>query len=180
MKRALGILFAISTLIITGCGSTPSAPIFKTTNQFKIDNIHFKLSQLVTPEIEYHTEEEMKKIIIPQIEDRLQRANLLTNDESANNLFIFLDYQRRFVGDASPFPSDSLSTPFFGYTIEIREGNKVISTISRNRLIYKAGFTFNLKIVSGSLREKSDELTFLNALADKIIDEIKNIRLQSN
>jgi len=62
----------------------------------------------------------------------------------------------------------------------ILDNAKEITNISEKDLVFKGGFTMNLKVMSGSLREKSDEVVFINALSKEIVESIKNIELKKS
>lgn len=159
--KLIGVLLISSFL---GCASsgTSSMPNVETTKQFKFSAVNFKFEQLITPSITYHTEKELATLLNNRITTLLQEKELLSKQESMNTLNITTFYQRRFVGDATPLPSDSLAPPHYAYKIEVLDGSTVIKTVERKDLIFKGGMAMNFKILTGSLRDKKDELGFID------------------
>ncbi|WP_028113395.1 hypothetical protein [Ferrimonas kyonanensis] len=179
MKK-LVLTFGIACFLLigfTGCSSTPDKPVVKTTEKFNIDDISLTVTQLVTPDIEYHTNKEIQNLVAEGIKSNLEAAKLITSDSSMNSLEIKMTYHRRFVGDETPIPSDSLGYPTFDYDINVKDGDKLLTTISKKNLVYKGSFAMNLKVMGGLLRDKSDETVFIEALSStvaKSIEELKN------
>ncbi|MDB4837839.1 hypothetical protein OAH87_05155 [Marinomonas sp.] len=177
------VIFRLITLVlvavgIVGCNSNPTAfnaPSLNTTSSFYIEHISLVTEQLVTPDIEYHTQAEIEKKVSDGVYQSLSQKGLLSDDTSMTTLNIEVVYQRRFVGDKTPIPSDSLAPPIFDYVIALQTGDKEVSSVSRKGLTYNGGFAKNLKIAGGLLRKKSDEEAFINALVNSIVETIEAI-----
>jgi hypothetical protein len=177
--QKIKLLLIMSIFIgLTGCGGDNIKPTVKTSEKFKIDTIALTVSQRVTPDIKYHTEAEIKNLVIEKITTLLKNNNLLTTAASANSLNIDIKYKRNFVGDATPFPSDSLAYPHFDYQIKVLDNAKEITNISKIDLAFSGGLLMNLEVIAGSLREKSDEVIFIDTLAETIVNAIKEIELK--
>jgi hypothetical protein len=102
---------------------------------------------------------------------------LLTNDENANVLDINAVYFRRFMGDETPVKSDSLGYPIFAYNIKVLNNNQTtLRDIRRDNLRFEGGFIMNLKALAGQLRDKEDELPFVDALTNTITKSIEKIK----
>ncbi len=171
------IYFAIG-LLLSGCGSNNNnidVPSVKSTKKFQFSKIKLNLSQSSTSKIVYHTEEELSEIINNRLLELMKQENMLSTDELANKLIIKAFYYRRFVGDQTPFPSDSLAYPNYDYEIEVVNKEKKIEEIKRENLAFKGGFAYNLKVIAGTLRDKKYEIDFAQALANKIFEEIKSL-----
>ena len=54
----------------------------------------------------------------------LEENNLLSTQKSMNTLVINATYKRKFVGDETPLPSDSLAYPHYQYTINVKNDSK--------------------------------------------------------
>ncbi|MBD5771854.1 hypothetical protein [Marinomonas colpomeniae] len=182
MKKIL-LKLSASCLCLVGvvaCSSSPSSdsslPSIKTSEQFRIENVALNVEQLVTPDIQYHTSAEIQSFVTDGIKENLSQAGLLTQDGTMDSLSIVITYHRRFVGDKTPIPSDSLAYPFFDYVIKIKSNDKQISTISKHNLTYRGGFTMNLKVAGGLLRDKSDEIAFIDALSRSVSDTIESLK----
>ena len=154
---------------------TEKADRVKLTEQLRLNEVSLKVSQKVTPDIQYHSEEEIRKLTESGIKGYLEKANLLTADVNANSLEISIDYHRRFMGDETPIPSDSLGYPLFDYEIRFMDNDKVLTTIKKNRLQFKGNLGMNLKVMAGALRDKSYELQFIDVLARSIADNIEKM-----
>jgi hypothetical protein len=166
---------------LSGCSNTnrssaTAQPSVQTTEKFNIGNISLTVNQMVTPEIEYHTNEEIQELVAAGIKANLYQAGLITTDTTMNSLEIVMTYDRRFVGDETPIPSDSLAYPFFSYDIKIKDGDTLLTTISKKNLIFNGGFAMNLKVMGGLLREKSDETVFMDALSRTVVKSIKEFK----
>jgi len=177
LKLSLSCLFLVG---IVACSSSPSSnssiPAIETSEQFRVENVSLSIDQFVTPDIQYHTDTEIQTLVTDGIKGDLMAADLLSTDASMDSLDIAITYQRRFVGDKTPIPSDSLAYPFFDYVIKIKGGDKQITTISKKNLTYSGGFAMNLKVAGGLLRDKTDELAFINALSESVANTIKSLK----
>lgn len=169
----------IICLVVIGtvaCSGTPLKPAIETSEKFNVKNIKLSVVELVKPDIEYHTESEIQDLVIKKIKSNLAQANLISEDKSMNSIDITMTYHRRFVGDQTPIPSDSLGYPIFDYEIVVKDGDKLLTTLSKKKLTYQGGFMMNLKVIAGQLREKSDENPFIEALSNSISESIKSLK----
>jgi hypothetical protein len=176
-KFSLKVLLAIVTVInISGCGeTTPSVPQVKTSTKFQFNEVNLKITQLIQPKITYHTEEELKMMLTKKLHSLLKENNLLSTQKSMNTLVINAIYERRFVGDETPLPSDSLAYPHYQYTINVKNNSKSLLKIKKDKLTYQGGFSLNLQVIAGTLRDKKYEVQFINALANTIFEDIKQL-----
>ncbi len=176
-KFSLKVLLAIVTVIsISGCGATtPSVPQVKTSEKFQLNEVSLNVTQLVQPKITYHTEEELKMMLNKKLHSLLKENNLLSTKKSMNTLVINVIYKRKFVGDETPLPSDSLAYPHYQYTINVKNDSKSLLKIKKDELTYKGGFTLNLQVMAGTLRDKKYEIQFIDALANTIFEDIKQL-----
>ncbi|MDR2081672.1 MAG: hypothetical protein LBP54_07310 [Campylobacteraceae bacterium] len=172
-------VFSALSALFLGCGgSSPNTPNLPVTKQFRFDGIsNFELRQLHNATIVYHTAEEIEALLNEKITKFLVEKRLLTSDENANILEISLVYFKRFMGDETPVKSDSLGYPLFGYNIKVLDNNQtILREIDRRDLIFKGGFATNVKALAGQLREKEDELQFIDAFAETVTKSIEKIK----
>ena len=179
MKR--NILLSIVIIFgLAGCGSSPVklTPSIKTTEKFRINSISLKLVQTVTPEIVYHTEKEISDIVIAKIKDKLNKENLLSDNKAMTSLDIKMTYYRTFVGDGTPFPSDSLRYPEYAFEIVVKDGisGKLLATINRDNLAYSGNFFDHLQVAAMTFRDKSYEIPFMEVFANTIVEYIKDMK----
>ena len=175
-KFGLSLLLTAIMVLVTGCGSnSPSVPKIEVTKKFRVNDVKLNLSQLVQTKITYHTREELESILKSKIIEILKKKKLLSNDSKMDALAINVNYQRRFVGDETPIASDSLAYPNYSYTIKILKENKLIGSIKKDNLTFEGGFTMNLQIVAGTLRDKKYELEFIESLANAIVNDIESL-----
>ena len=175
-KLSLSLLLIAILVGITGCSkNSPSAPKIKATEKFQFLNAKLNLSQFVKTKIVYHTKEELETILNNKLTKLLKDNELLSTDIKMNKLVINANYKRRFVGDKTAISTDSLAYPNYSYTINLVNNNKSIGTIKKDNLSFKGGFMMNLQIIAGTLRDKKYELEFIEALANKIFDDIENL-----
>ena len=181
IKRGLGyVVVAFLAILFVGCGSKNSeldSPEVYISKQLKIDKIEFNLTQLHESEIKYHTKSEMETIFKEDFFKKLKEKKLLTEDLDADLIDIKIEYKRRYVGDATALKSDSLGYPNYEYTIVVKDstGNELLKK-DRKNLTYKGGFTMNLQVVAGTLRDKKYEIDFVEALSNTIVDEINSLK----
>ncbi|MBB1269117.1 hypothetical protein [Shewanella sp. SR44-3] len=161
---------------LSGCSSTPKQAAVQTTEKFNLGNISLTVNQFVTPEIVYHSHDEIKDLVVAGIKSNLKQADLITTDTTMNSLDIVMIYNRRFVGDATAIPSDSLAYPIYDYEIKVKDGDKLLTTISRKNLVFNGGFAMNLKLMGGLLRDKSDETVFIEALSKTVAKSIQELK----
>ena len=177
MHKIMLRIVACSLLVVglVGCSTTP---MIKTTDQLYIENISLTLTESVTPDIEYYSQEEMQKIFEDVLTKRLKEENLLTLDNTQNSLSIEIAYRRQFAGDGTPFPSDSLRGPRIGYTIIVKDGSKVLTKENQFGLEYVGNMLMKLKIASYTMREKSDEDALIKGVAAMIAEDIEDLEKQ--
>ena len=179
MHRVMLKLVTVSLLVVglVGCGTTQinTSPMVKTTDQLYLDKVSLTLTESVKPDIEYYTQDEMQKIFKNILVGRLKEDNLYTLDSTQNSLSVEITYHRQFGGDATPFPSDSLRDPSFGYKIIVKEGDKVLTEESKGGLNYLGNMMMKMKIASFALRDKSDEDAFIEGVATMISDDIEGL-----
>lgn len=168
---AIGLL----TMFIVGCGATqPSIP--KTTEQLQVGKIDFNFKEYHEAEIQYHTKEELEKLFKTDLLNKLNEKGLIDNDTNESDIVnITANYTRRFVGDATPFPADSLGYPDYDYTIEVLRGSKSLGKIHQDKLVFKGGVVMNAQVVVGALRDKKYEVDFIEAYTNKLVDEISDL-----
>lgn len=175
------IIFSLTSIILalslTACGSSPkqNIPSAKTTPKISINNFQFKIKQKHTPDIVYHTEKEMTVLVKSNIDKQLNNSGLLAKDLKSNKVDIKVTYHRRFAGEGTSFPSDSLMYPNVDFEVTLKDGKKVLKKFSREQLTVSGGFVMNLQLMTGSLRDKADEDYFIDVVGNtlvKIIEEI--------
>lgn len=179
MHKVMLKVVTASLLVVglVGCGTVyiDSSPMIKTTDQLYLDNVSLTLTESVKPDVEYYTQEEMQKIFENTLVERLKEDNLFTLDSTQNSLSVEITYHRQFGGDATPFPSDSLRDPSFGYKIIVKEDDKVLTEESKGGLNYLGNMMMKLQIASFALRDKSDEDAFIEGVATMISDDIEDL-----
>ena len=177
MKKTIIILTTAFTILFSGCGSTqPDIPKVKTSQKFSVEKVSLTLKEKVKSDIVYHTQDELQELLKKDVEKKLSDKELLSSEPSMNKLTINVIYTRHFVGDATPFPSDSLGYPHMDYQIELHDGNKLLTTYNKKDLTYNGGFAMNLQVMGGGLRDKKYELEFINALANTIVENIEELK----
>jgi hypothetical protein len=176
MKKISVTIALLAVVLFTGCGSSqPSVPKVKTSEKFKLERVSLNLTEKVKTEIKYHTQDELEQLLNDMILEELTKKELFSTDSTMNTLKIDVVYKRRYVGDETPFPSDSLGYPFIDYKINVINGTKLLTEINQEDMSYKGGFTMNMQVMAGTLRDKKYELEFIQAVANKIIDDITKL-----
>lgn len=171
MKKYLRISFLISIILLTFSYGNGNKPAEKIT----INNINLKFSESRhADKITYYTSQEMENMFKQKVLDKLTQKELIGNDIALNKVNIEGRYHRCFVGDESPFPSDSLRAPFLGYSIDVIDNNTTIKNIYRKDTMHNPGMVMNLKILATKLRDKKDEDYFIDVLANTVVEEIED------
>ncbi len=170
------LVIALTSVGLIACGGTPQQPAAETvtlSSAINVKELDLNLTFKHTPEIKYHTQEELTSLVTSLLKTKLKEKQLLSTAPEADSIVINVDYFRRFLGDATPLPSDSLAAPEFEYQIKLAQGQEMKTVVSRDNLVYKPGFASSLKIIGGGLRDKEDELPFVEALVNTLIDDIE-------
>jgi len=170
-------IFVLAIVGIVGCNDSnikTTGSNIKTSSKFSISTIDLTLTQSVKPKLVYHSELELQKLLHARVSKLLSNKQLLTEKKSANSLDINITYKRHFVGDGTPFPSDALAYPKFDLKIKLSDGNKELKTIEKNGITYKGGFVMNLAVIGATLRDKSHEIKFIDALAETVVKDIES------
>lgn len=171
MKKYLHISFLISIIFLTFGYANGNKP----TEKIIINNISLKFNESRHADnVTYYTSQEMENIFKQKVLDKLTQKELVGSDATLNKINIEGRYDRCFVGDETPFPSDSLRAPFLGYSIDIMDNNTTIKNIYRKNTMHNPGMVMNLKILAAKLRDKKDEDYFIDVLANTIVEEIED------
>lgn len=202
-KFSLKVLLAALVVGITGC-TTPNTPkpltqtpittkassITSTAVQsdsiansqidiskkFQFYKANLSVTQLIDLDTSYHTEKELELLLNEKLRNLLEKENLLSTHINANFLMIDVIYERRFIGDKTPIPTTSLSYPSFEYTIDIKSHSKSLTKIDKSRFSYKGDLALTKRVIGKKLNKKSDEVQFIDALANNIFEDIKNLK----
>lgn len=177
MKNAVLIL-SVMALFLFGCssGEVISKPKAHTTDKFRIGSYKLKVTEKVTPDIKYHTENEIQRIVLADIKKGLTQDGLLSTDNAMDSLDINIVYHKHFAGDATPFPSDSLAGPIIDVEIKVRRGKQIITRLVRKKVLIYGGFLFDIKLTAGAARDKSDENVLIDAVGKKVVGYIKGLK----
>jgi len=170
-------LAIIIALVFIGCGgsNSPTIPEATLTKQFQFEKITFNFHESRKSGIVYHTAQELESILNARILELLKEKNLLSDDKSMNQLTINATYERVYVGDGTPLPSDALRYPGYSYKLQVSDDTRVLKTIDRKGLTYKGGFAMNLQIIGATLRDKKYELEFIEAFAQTIVSSVEKL-----
>lgn len=172
--KLVGLLAMLGLVGCASSGST-SMPKAETTKQFRFEAVNFKFDQLITPDIAYHTPEELEKMLNEKIASLLKEKGLFSQQEDMNKLNITASYQRRFGGDGTPIPSDALAYPRYSYKIVVQDGTKTIRSVEKDGLIYSGGMVMDLQVIALALRDKKYEIEFVDAFANTIVEQIEEL-----
>ena len=176
MKKISSVMLLLLVVLFAGCGSSqPSVPKVKTSEKFKLEKVSLSIKEKVKSEIKYHTKDELEQLLNDMIVEGLTKEGLLSTDVTMNTLKINVIYKRRFVGDETPFPSDALGYPFVDYKIDVINDTKILTSMDNTDMTYKGGFAMNLQVIAATLRDKKYEVEFIQAVANKIVDDIKKL-----
>ena len=168
-------LLLLGAMSITGC-SVKAVPAFQTSKQFHLKPIHLKFSEHIKPDIKYHTAEEIEELLNMKINQNLQSENLLSSDPKMDDLTIDINYERRFVGDETSFPSDSLAGPKISFDITVTQGQTRKGVLSQDDSTLLTGNFFkNFVLIFGIIRGKEDEVDFIDTLAELISNKIETL-----
>ncbi len=169
--------------IMTGCTSTQAPKASKpeevkvvVTDKFQFNGATLHLSELIDADVVYHTEHELQEMLNNKVKSLLEKKKLLTQDKRGNSLVVNVNYERRFVGDKTPFPSNSLAYPSYGYSIKVMDNDKLLTSVEQDKKSFKGGLAMSKQVVAKSLNDKSYENTFVNALAEDIFKSIQSLR----
>ena len=176
--QKMSILLLIVMISFVGCGSTPSTPKVKTTEKLKLGQVTLQLSETSRSDIKYHTQSELEKLLKEAIINKLTEKNLLSDKDTMNTLKMNVNYTRRFAGDGTPFPSDGIRYPSFSYHLEVMENKKILTKMNSKELEYSGGFSMNIKAMMGQLRDKKYETVFIEAIANRIVEDITTIEIK--
>jgi len=182
---SLKVLLIALVIGITGC-ATPTTPTdtkkavtkekAKISKKFQFYKADLSVTQLIDPDANYHTDKELERLLNEKLHHLLKQNNLLSTQTNTNFLMINATYERRFVGDKTSIPSSSLSYPSFKYTIDIKSHSKTLVKIEKKKFSFKGNLALNKQVIAKKLNKKTDEIQFINALADSIFKDIKNLQ----
>ncbi|RUM62523.1 MAG: hypothetical protein DSZ03_06560 [Sulfurimonas sp.] len=179
--KTLGVLL-LFLVIMTGCAATqtpktaqPEAEKVVLSNKLQFHNLTFKLHELVDVDATYHTQAELQAMVQSKLQKLLEAKHLLTDDPRANTLVIKVNYERRFVGDKTPIPSNALAYPSYGYRIDVMDGDTLLTSIVQDTKNFRGGLAMSKQVVTKSLNDKRYENTFINAVVKDIFKSIESL-----
>lgn len=176
-RKLLFFVTTILLLLLAGCSSSPKQPIAPHSDivikysirHFEMDLIqeNYKVGQ------SFPDRSNLEQLLKTDFIRQLKENNLLAaeNDINVVDLDIFVDYRRRFVGDLTPFPLESLAPP----DVRLRE----IALFGNKRLRYdQSGLLSNKTLVFSTDSEKSIDKEQKNiiAISNTLIKRLKNRR----
>ncbi|WP_199610623.1 hypothetical protein [Flocculibacter collagenilyticus] len=170
------ILLTCSILMLTACAQTkkPVTTYPHSNIEIKYAIRHFEAD--VVQSIEkfkngYLSQEQIESAAKKRFIYLLKENNLLASDTDVNvvDLDIFIDYERRFVGDATPFPMEKLVPPI----ISLHEASYLGDIAIRKSIT--TGLTLKDKF-GGLLTEKRElEIATVNAIANMLFKRLKKV-----
>ena len=162
---------------VSACGGSPKqkTQMFTLSPTVNISKLTVNLRENHTADIEYHTQQELQKLVSSLIQTKMKDKNLLSNYQEADNIEVEIEYFRRFIGGGTKIASDSLAYPNFSFKINLHKDQKVKTIAARDRLTYNGGFVMNLQVISGTLRDKSYEIDFAEAISNTVVNEIEEM-----
>jgi hypothetical protein len=171
--KKIMIVGALLTLI--GCSEIVK-PTVKVGNQFKVGQVSLTVSQRITPVITYHTEAELQRLLSQKLKILLEQRGLLSHQPMVNSLSIQVQYQRNFLDDQTPNPSNALAYPQYNYDIKVMHGVQELARIAEKNRVFKGRFIMNIDVLAGRLDKKSDEIVFIDKLAKEIVRSVEKIK----
>lgn len=170
LKRSLGyIVVAFLVIFFVGCSQKSTEPLEPIGDQFKFEKITLNFKQKHFPEEnKYQSKEDIEKNLNEKILKNLEINNLLNNN-SDEELVIFIDFKRVFWGEDSPLSflfSVTMGYPILGYDIKIVKNGKILRNLSKK----------NLTLVQGSGERENREVGVEEALGREIVKQIKNFK----
>ena len=170
----------ILSLMFIGCSSAPkvTAPKVAADAKFLVKDFAFNLSQKRQVE-DYPTQNELSQLVYEGIAEALENDDMMAAHEAnAVPVSIVINYQRRFAGEETPFPSKSVTNPIVGYSIAILEDDEEIGRITKSGLTTNKGFLSNLKTAAtmGTGNDAQTEMADVHRLTDAIVAELKKLR----
>lgn len=174
------LAFLCVVAVLAGCASAPqvTTPKVATDAKFLIKDFTFNLNQKRQVE-GYPTQNELSQLVYEGVAEALENDGMMAAHEAnAVPVSIVINYQRRFAGEDTPFPSKSVTNPIVGYRIAILEDDKEIGRITKSGLTTNKGFLSNLKTAAtmGTGNDAQTEMADVHRLTDAIVTELKKLR----
>lgn len=170
-NKILAVYFLF--VILAGCASVPKLPA-----DTKFALADFKVDLVQKLQIEgYPVQPEFSQIVKDKFTSSL-KAKGLAGESGVNNavsVSVDIKYKRQFSGEDTPFPSKSVMSPVFGYTLVVSENGVEKNRIVKSGLELKSGLLGSLKIL-GLLRDAKDELSDIQKVTDLIAAEFVAIK----
>jgi hypothetical protein len=181
MRPNLALVAVILMVVLTGCSSAPTKERVNAIegHRYNLSSVDLHLAQ--SQEVGgYPSESELEAMFEKKIENALHEAGLLAEEgaEAAVPIKITIDYRRKFAGEATPFPSESVVAPVYGYTIEVEEAGGDSRVIAEKKgLTLNRGFLGNLKTVAtaGTGNDAEDEKNDMDAISRGIANHLASL-----
>lgn len=174
------IVLTVFTLCLLGCGSTPvKAPALPANAQFSIPVLTVNLTQIRAVE-GYPDEEAFTQLLQKKTESAFKERGLLADVGTTNAFEVAIDvkYQRRFAGEATPFPTKSVMAPLVKYSVIVSKNGVEKHRIERYDMTVNKGFGANLvtTFTLGLGKSAKDEEQDLQILANSFAIELEKLK----
>lgn len=176
-KKLLFFVTLLTSLLIASCSSSPKQPNIPHSDiviKYSVRSFEMDLTQTSYKVGQGFPERaELESLLKADFIRKLEADDLLATENDINvvDLDIFVDYRRRFVGDATPIPMNTLAPPDVRVTEKTLLGN---ITLRHD----KSGHLTNKKLVFSTDQEQSkgQELVNIFAISNTLIIRLKNRR----
>ena len=181
MLRNKFIYMAIAFGFLIGCSSSPkiATPSVASDARYAINDVTFNLTQKRSVE-NYPTQEQLSAKVSDEIISALTEKDLLATgtEKDAVPISIAINYQRRFAGEDTPFPSNSVASPIVSYSIVLYENGVEKNRVTKSGLTTSKGFFGNLKTVAtmGVGNDAKTEAADIQKLVNTIVVELQTLR----
>ncbi len=126
-----------------------------------------------------HRSSEFSAIMKEKINNSLNASGLFAEAGAVNvmSVVVDVDYQRRFAGEDTPIPSESVMAPVVGYTIVVKENGVEKNRVSKSNLVITKGFFGNLISVFtlGLGKDSKDEVVDIESFADHVVKQLRDM-----
>lgn len=168
--------------VLAACASSPKAPRVSVPEgtKYYIQDFSFNLLQK-RPAESYPDEASLSDLFHKQIVEGLVEAGAYSfAPTDAVSVSIIIDYQRRFAGEDTPFPSKSVTSPIVSYSLAFSRDDEGLGSIVRAGLTTSRGFVGNLKTTAtmGFGNDADKELEDINRVVNAVVGELLAARSQ--
>lgn len=172
----------ITSVFVVACQTIPTKTKTNINAIYGIPVVTVNFHQAYEPKSKtYHSVEQIREVVAKRMANRFkERGVTIVANGGDVNLFVQLDYVRNFSGQATPWGSDSITRPSYGWVVKAEKSGNLVFEDDKALGPLGANIFENLKTsVTMDLDNDNDtERDYLMKISDSLVERVINLHQQ--